>query len=114
MSVRIHKKSRFTTVSNDIVNNSSVSWEARGLLVYLLSKPEGWIVRNSDLIRQSPAGRDKVAAILKELENKYIFRWETRNPEGRIEWKSESLNRQKTSTNGFQPTPILSTATAKP
>lgn len=90
MSIRVHKtKSRFTTISNDLINDSTISWAARGLLIYLMSKPEGWIIRNSDLINQSPAGRDKVAAILKELEYKYLFRWETRTLEGLIEWKSE-------------------------
>lgn len=90
MTMRVHKRERFTSVSNEIINNKEMSWEARGLLIYLLSKPEGWIVRNNDLIKQSPAGRDKVASIVQELaRNDHIFRWQCRETDGRIEWKSE-------------------------
>lgn len=90
MTMRVHKRERFTSVSNEIINNKEMSWEARGLLIYLLSKPEGWIVRNNDLIKQSPAGRDKVASIVQELaRNGHIFRWQCRETDGRIEWKSE-------------------------
>ena len=60
------------------------------VLIYLLSKPEGWTVRNSDLVNQSPAGREKVYAILKELaQNQYLYRWKKNGKSGRIEWKSE-------------------------
>jgi hypothetical protein len=90
MTVRVHRKERFTSVSNDIINNKEMSWEARGLLIYLLSKPPGWVIRNADLIKQSPAGRDKITSIVHELvKHGHIFRWQTRDSDGRIEWKSE-------------------------
>ena len=90
MSIRVHKKTRFTTISNDLINNKAVSWEARMVMIYLLSKPEGWIIRSSDLVSQSPAGRDKVASILKELgENQYLYRWAEKVDRGRFEWRSE-------------------------
>lgn len=43
-----------------------LSWEARGILAYLLSKPDDWETRVTDL--QQQCGRDKVRGILKELE----------------------------------------------
>lgn len=90
MSIRVHKKTKFTTISNDLINNKAVSWEARMVLIYLLSKPEGWKIRSSDLVSQSPAGRDKVASILKELgENQYLYRWAEKVDRGRFEWRSE-------------------------
>ena len=90
MSIRVHKKTKFTTISNDLINNKAVSWEARMVLIYLLSKPEGWKIRSSDLVNQSPAGRDKVASILKELgENQYLYRWAEKVDRGRFEWRSE-------------------------
>lgn len=96
MTVRVHRKERFTSVSNDIINNKEMSWEARGLLIYLLSKPPEWIIRNADLIKQSPAGRDKITSIIQELvRHGYIFRWQTRDSDGRIEWKSEIFETQE-------------------
>jgi DnaD/phage-associated family protein len=42
-----------------------LSWEARGILWYLLSKPDDWQVRVSDLMQN--CGRDKVRNTLAEL-----------------------------------------------
>lgn len=43
-----------------------LSWEARGVMWYLLSKPDTWELQPKDLEQQ--CGRDKVKKILKELE----------------------------------------------
>jgi hypothetical protein len=62
----------------------NLSYEARGVLFYLLSKPGDWIIRVSD-IRQEGAGRDKVYRILGELEQyRYLAREFIRNAAGVI------------------------------
>lgn len=49
-----------------------MTWEARGMLAYLLSKPDDWRVQISDL-RQN-CGRDKVYSILAELRGfRYVL-----------------------------------------
>jgi len=70
----------FTIVSNPTITDSRLSWEARGLLVYLLSKPDHWKVNVKHLISESPsAGREKVYRILNELEEAgYITQEQTR------------------------------------
>jgi hypothetical protein len=49
------------------INNKEISWAAKGLLAYLLSKPNHWEIILSDLLKQSTDGRDGVRAIIKEL-----------------------------------------------
>lgn len=46
--------------------DNTLTWEARGVLAYLLSKPDDWQVMIKDL--QQNCGRDKARAILKELQ----------------------------------------------
>lgn len=53
-------------LSRAAAQDKNLSYEARGMLVYLLSKPKDWIVRVDDLAIES-CGRDKVRRILKEL-----------------------------------------------
>lgn len=91
MTIRTHKKEKYTQISNRLINDRSLSWDARGLLIYLLSKPNGWIVRLGDLINQSPsAGRDKVKRILGELnDGGYLYRYKTQGEGGKLEWHSE-------------------------
>lgn len=65
---RKHRIHPFTQIPNSLLEDKRLSWEARGLLSYLLSKPSGWTVRMGDLIKKSPAGRDATYVILRELK----------------------------------------------
>ena len=58
----------FTTVPNGLVNDSQLSAEATGVLLYLLSKPFDWTVQIKHLQKRFSCGRDRVRRILKELE----------------------------------------------
>ncbi|MEV2909470.1 helix-turn-helix domain-containing protein [Paenibacillus larvae] len=49
-------------------NDERLSWKAKGLLGYLLSKPDDWQIYECDLIKQSADGRDSVRTALRELE----------------------------------------------
>lgn len=69
----------FTTVPNEIANDSAISFEARGLLIYLLAKPDQWAVNITDIQRQGSIGRDKAYKLLRELKDRgYIIAEDTR------------------------------------
>ncbi|TIW47683.1 MAG: hypothetical protein E5V61_07475 [Mesorhizobium sp.] len=57
----------FTVIPNDIVADGSLSFEAIGVLCYLLSKPNDWSVNIDDLRRQGSIGKDKVYRIINDL-----------------------------------------------
>lgn len=62
-------RDNFTILPNETIEDSRLSWEARGLLTYLLSKPDHWQVIVGHLATESPkAKKEKVLSILKELE----------------------------------------------
>lgn len=58
---------RFTIVSKDISENKDLSWECRGLLIYLLGKPKNWKVSVSHLQKEGNSGRDKLYKMIKQL-----------------------------------------------
>jgi len=88
--IRVHKDERYFHASNEPFNDASLSWEARGVMGYLLSKPDGWECRNSDLVANGPAGEDKVRRTIKELKDAgYIRRFKKRSEEGTFEWVTE-------------------------
>ena len=61
-------RDKFTIIPNEILRNDKLSWEATGLLCYLLSLPSNFIVRRDSF------GRDKGRAAFAELvEHKYIY-----------------------------------------
>ena len=79
----------YTVIINTLIKDKSLTWQARGLLMYLLSKPDNWTVTKTDLANSSPVGGDAVATILKELETaKYVAREKFQNELGRWEWRT--------------------------
>jgi len=62
-----------------------LSYKAKGILAYLLTKPDDWEVRVSDLINHARDGRDSVYAGLKELsECGYYRKVQLRDVAGRL------------------------------
>lgn len=87
--IRGSKKGGYTKISNLTINDKRLSWEARGLLAYLLSKPDDWCVSVVNIINSGPAGINKVRRILKELEKfGYLQRTRVQGEDGRFRWVS--------------------------
>lgn len=83
--IRVSKRERFTVVEKTMTEDPSLSWQAKGMLTYLLGKPDGWKVQASDLTAKSTNGRDANYAILKELiDAGYIDRIQARDENGRV------------------------------
>lgn len=75
----------FTIVSNDVINDARLSLEARGLLLWLLSKPENWQTNSDLLAAQHGVGRDRIRRVLRQLSDVGYMKLETlRNEAGRI------------------------------
>lgn len=68
MIIRATKRDRFTRVSNTLIEDDSLSLEALGALVWLLSKPDNWQLRRHVISRKWGIGREKTARILEELK----------------------------------------------
>jgi len=76
----------YTSLHNSVLADSRLSWEARGLLAYLLSKPDHWKVHPKQLVNESPrAGRDKIYRLLHELQEAgYVAVEQTRTEGGKL------------------------------
>lgn len=75
----------FTIISNDIINDSRLTWKARGILIFVLSKPDGWRTNAAGLGQYGIDGRDAILSGLNELERAgYIRRVKERHPDGKI------------------------------
>ncbi|PSU19944.1 hypothetical protein CTM97_18575 [Photobacterium phosphoreum] len=78
--IRSERRNRFTTISNAVFANNQLSFQAMGMLSYILSKPDNWRVSPAQLITVTKntakkTARDGVYAILKELrEAGFILR----------------------------------------
>lgn len=79
----------YVVSSRALPEDARLSWAARGLLWYLLAKPDNWQVMFGDLLRAGDAGRDRLRGLLRELETVgYLGRVRTHNAQGRWQWVS--------------------------
>jgi hypothetical protein len=83
MIIKAAHYDRFTVVPNGVINDHTLSWKARGLLIHLLAKPEGWATSAGRLAKTGPDGRDAVRSGLAELEHAgYLVRRREQNAAG--------------------------------
>jgi hypothetical protein len=88
MIEREQRSRRSVTVDAEPIEDGSLTWQARGLLVYLLSKPDHWRTDRNHLATQAPNGLSAVRSILAELELAgYLTRERVRADGGRWSWK---------------------------
>lgn len=77
-------------LDKNISQDRRLSWQARGLLIYLLGKPDHWQVSVEALKKETaesvkPTSRDGIYSILKELESAgYVARKPGRDDSGRM------------------------------
>lgn len=70
--VQKDKDNPYVIMNKNFLSDNNLSWKAKGILSYLLSKPDDWKVVIKDLISQSPDGKSSVEAGMKELK-KYNY-----------------------------------------
>ncbi|MCL1124132.1 hypothetical protein [Shewanella surugensis] len=76
----------FTVIPNSTIQDKVLTFEARGLLSFMLSLPENWGFHTKWLQEQSPkCGRDKLTRMLTELQGaNYVRKQVVRNDKGLI------------------------------
>ncbi len=73
--IRQKRKANYTVIPNEMLNNTELSFKAKAILCYLLSKPDKWSVYLSQLAKVSTDGYESVVSGMNELiEKKYVFR----------------------------------------
>ena len=87
--IRAKRTQNFTIINNKVYERHVLSWQAMGMLGYLLSKPDDWRVVVPELVNvtkdtKKQTGREGVYNILKELEEKgYLIR--KKNQDGTVD-----------------------------
>lgn len=83
---RVYKESgNFVTVHKNFIHDNKISWKAKGILLYLLSRPDDWQVYETELVKHTSDGLSSLKSGIKELEEVgYIQRARKRDEKGRL------------------------------
>lgn len=83
MRVEKMKRNGFTIINNGVLNNTQLSWKAKGLFAYLWSQSDSWDFYEVEVLKHSTDGRASLRAGLKELEEHgYLKRYRNRDDKG--------------------------------
>lgn len=88
--IRVRHRRGYTSIADQTLRNPRLRLATLGLLVRLLSRPDGWEVRPGPLARECGIGRDQLRRLLRELESTgYLARRRSRDAQGQWSWGSE-------------------------
>lgn len=80
MYIRTHKNKNYTVLDNTALKDENLSWQAKGLLSYLLSLPDDWQIYISELQTHAKNGKASTANTINELiDAGYITRSRLKN-----------------------------------
>lgn len=106
MIVRSRRSKHFTIVDNAVLEDERISFRAKGVLVFVLSKPDNWKISERHLARVGHEGVTAIRAALKELELAgYIERQRIKGEGGRFEWESVVFDTPQESKPQTEPEP---------
>ena len=82
--IRSNLQENFAVLPNEMINDEKLTSDALAVLVYLLSKPNDWQVRPTNLRNRFGWGKDKVYRILANLEQLGYMRRESARNDGQF------------------------------
>lgn len=84
MIIRRANRTTYTTLANEIVNDERLSYDALGLLTYLLSRPDDWEVNVDQLRTRKGLGKHKIYKIVGELQEAGYLKHERVYENGKV------------------------------
>lgn len=87
--IRVEKNNNYTVLNRAALNDTRLSWKAKGIIAYMLSMPDDWVFHLEELMKHSTDGEKSFRSGFKELKNygyvkrfpvykdKKIDHWET-------------------------------------
>ena len=83
--IREKKEKNYTVVDNTFIRDCTLSWKAKGVMVYLLSLPEDWKIYKSEVQKHATDGKDSLTSAINELkEHGYIVTENVKNEKGQF------------------------------
>jgi DnaD/phage-associated family protein len=79
-----NKDNPFVMIDRRPIDNHKLSFKAKGILAYLMSRPNGWEVSVTDLVKHGTDGEASIRSGLKELKDAGHMKYTTSRKEGRI------------------------------
>lgn len=88
-TIRVAKNRNYSVINNTVLQDKRLSWKAKGLAAFLLSKPDDWLIIREVLKEESSDGETAVRTGLEELKRfGYLVRTRMQNERGVFVWEN--------------------------
>lgn len=88
--IRVKRRTKYASIPNSVIRDTSISLEARGLLVYVMSCSEDWKFYRTQTMKILGLGRDRYQKFVRELKDaRYLIVQPKQLPCGKLsgqEW----------------------------
>ncbi len=83
--IRSKKEESYKTIKLTCTEDIELSWKAKGIHTYLISRPPNWKIWKTDLLKRSKDGRESLESGIKELKKfGYLYSFIVKNREGKF------------------------------
>ena len=107
MIIRTNKDHNpFVMLDKTALNDSNLSWKAKGLHAFMMSKPDHWTFYMENLEKASKDGRESLRSAFKELQKHgYVIRKPHQNNQGKLDGWETIVNEKPVISNRLTENP---------
>lgn len=69
------RENPFVQLDKYFLSDDQLTFEAKGILAYVLSKPDTWTIRKTDMIKRSKSGKTRIESAMLELMAAGYLNW---------------------------------------
>lgn len=87
--IRVKKDTNYVVMDKAFLNDTRLSWKAKGIMAYMLSMPDDWTFYLDELIKNSTDGKSSFRSGFNELKkNGYVRRERRKREDGTFKWET--------------------------
>ena len=78
--MRVEKTKNYSVISNEFIRRKDLSWKAKGILTYILTLPDDWVININEIMTHATEGEKAFRSGWKELKDAgYVNRYPVRD-----------------------------------
>ena len=102
--MRVEKIKNYSVISNEFIRRKDLSWKAKGILTYILTLPDDWVININEIMTHATEGEKAFRSGWKELKDAgYVNRYPVRDKESNKITHWETVIRESVDMKGFDP-----------
>ena len=95
--VRVRKDTNYVVMDKTFLNDTRLSWKAKGILAYMLSMPDDWTFYLNEIVKHSTDGKSSFKSGFNELKKYGYVRMERQQrKDGTFKWETVVYERPYT------------------